>query len=96
MKNTLNKILISTCNQLLAHNDEATCLQHLLLGTVKRKCMLDDETTSLQHLFLGPVKRKCMLDDGESTPSKRHSSNLLITHTSRAAPYKVNKNWRLA
>ena len=41
--------------------------------------------------FLGPVKRKCMLDDGESTPSKRHSSNLLITHnnTTRAAPYKV-------
>ena len=41
-------------------------------------------------LCSGPVKRKCMLDDGESTPSKRHSSNLLITHTTRAAPYKVS------
>lgn len=38
---------------------------------------------------LGPVKRKCMLDDGESTPSKRHSSNLLITQSARVAPYRV-------
>jgi len=46
---------------------------------------------TLRSSQLGPVKRKCMLDDGESTPSKRHSSNLLITHnnTTRAAPYKV-------
>ena len=44
---------------------------------------------TLRPSALGPVKRKCMLDDGESTPSKRHSSSLLITQTSRAAPYKV-------
>jgi len=45
---------------------------------------------TLRSSPLGPVKRKCMLDDGESTPSKRHSSNLLITHANtRAAPYKV-------
>lgn len=53
---------------------------------------------TLRSSQLGPVKRKCMLDDGESTPSKRHSSNLLITHhQTRAAPYKVpypsNHSW---
>ena len=44
---------------------------------------------TLRPSALGPVKRKCMLDDGECTPSKRQSSNLLITQSTRSAPYKV-------
>jgi len=44
---------------------------------------------TLRPSALGPVKRKCMLEEGECTPSKRHSSNLLITQSNRPSPYKV-------